>query len=412
MTKDKLRLIPAAEARRILAGAASPVGTEAVALADAAGRVLAQAVAATEDVPSFPRSLMDGFAIRAADVADARDGQARWLKVVGTVPMGSRADKAVGPGQAMSIATGGHLPEGADCVVMVEHVVTDSERGVGFSAPVDPGKNVIHIGEDIRRGNLVLSPGRRLRPADIGVLAAFGLAEIIVYRRPRVAVVSTGTELCAPTERPRPGQVRDINQHILAAQVVAAGCVATRAGIVPDEPAAIESTVRALMADHDVVVLSGGSSIGGRDFTAEVFARLGAPGILFHGIDVRPGKPTLVAQAGPCLLVGTPGVPTSSLIIFDVFIRATLWRLGGETHRSPWPVVRTARLTRAYASARGREDYLRVRLSEKDGEAWADPLPGGSAALSGVSRADGLVVVSPDVVGVAAGDPVSVCLFV
>jgi molybdopterin molybdotransferase len=200
--------------------------------------------------------------------------------------------------------------------------------------------------------------------------------------------------------------VRDVNQYALGAQAAAAGCEVTRGGIADDDPASLEAAVRAAASGHDVVVLSGGSSVGGRDHTPEVFAGLGE--ILFHGIAVRPGRPTLVARAGATLLVGMPGVPTSAIVIFQVFMRPLLRRLGGERGGARWPAA--ARLAAAYSSEAGREDYLRVRLVQRAGETWAEILPGGSAVLSNLVAADGLVIVPAEVTAVAAGAVVAVHL--
>jgi molybdopterin molybdotransferase len=401
-----LTLIPADEARRILAETPA-VGTERVALAAAGGRVLAAAFAAPVDLPAEARAVMDGFAVRAADVAAAP----ATLKLVGAVPMGDVYRGAVGPGEAVAIATGGFLPAGADAVVMVEQTTTKGEA-VAIARAVAAGANIVQAGEDLARGAPVLSAGRRLRPQDLALLATFGVTTVEVFRRPRVAVLSTGNELCPPGETPRPGQVRDANQTALAAQAEAAGCTVTAAGIVGDDATALRDAIRRLLADHDAVILSGGSSVGTKDLSAPALADLPAPGILFHGIDIRPGKPTLFARAGGKPVIGMPGFPTSSLIVFDAFIRPLLWRLGGEAGRDPWPARRAAALTREVRSVAGREDYIRVRLLERPGAPpAADPLPGGSAALSNVIYADGLVCVDAARPALAAGDLVEVLLY-
>src|SRR6478609_7519253 len=382
-----LTLIQADEARRILADT-PPVGRERVAIGAALGRVLAEAFAAPADLPGERRSVMDGYAVRGADVRGASDLWPVVLSVAGSVPMGDVFPRGVASGEAVAIATGGWLPAGADTVVMIEHVASlDGGARVELSRAVVPGANVVERGEDLARGAPVLPAGRRLRPQDLALLATFGVTGVDVHRRPRVAVLSTGNELCDPAETPRPGQVRDANQTALAAQATAAGCDVTAGGIVRDDAAAL------------------------RDAIARALADLAAPGILFHGIDIRPGEPTLFARAGAKPVVGMPGFPPSSLIVFDAFIRPMLWRLGGEDARDPWPSRRPARIGREHRSVVGREDYLRVRLVERDGATWADPLPGGSATLSNVVFADGLVRVDAAAPGLAAGDPVDVLLY-
>jgi molybdopterin molybdotransferase len=355
--------------------------------------------------------VMDGYAVRAQDVSGSSAQTPAALTVIGAVPMGDVFAGRVGPGQAVSIATGGFLPEGADAVVMVETTQITGPSAVAVSRAVAAGANVVQPGEDLTRGEPALPAGRRLRAADLALLATFGVTSVQVHRRPRVALLSTGNELCPPDQTPRPGQVRDANQTALGAQVAAAGCLPTLGGIIPDEPGALQPAIDRLLADHDAVILSGGSSIGAKDLSGDAVADLPPPGVLFHGIDIRPGKPTLFARAGVKPVVGLPGFPTSSLVVFDVFIRPMLWRLGGEIGRDPWPARRPARLGAAHRSAAGREDYLRVRLVTRDGALWADPLPGGSATLSNVVRADALVRIGADQVEVAAGDPVEALLY-
>jgi molybdopterin molybdotransferase len=399
--KTALRPVSAAEARRSLGAAGRVVGTEEVPLAAAAGRVLAAAVTAAEDVPSFPRSAMDGFAVRSDDLAAASAAVPVRLALVGSVEMGARPDRGVGPGEAMAIPTGGHLPDGADAVVPLELVELAGAGEIAFPAPERAGRNVIPAGEDLRRGAEVVPAGRRLGSGEIAALAGLGQTRVTVHQRPRVAVLSSGNELCLPGGSPQPGQVRDVNQSaisLLAAR--AGGEVSGETAILPDQPGALERALREALQGADVVIVSGGSSVGGRDHTGEVFTRLGE--VLFHGIAVRPGRPTVAARAGDAVLIGLPGVPSAALVIFEVFVRPLLQRLGGERGPRRWPV--SARLSAAYKSAAGREDYLRVRLLEEDG-LWAEVLPGSS--LAAIVAADGLVIVPPEVTAIEEGEVVA-----
>jgi molybdopterin molybdotransferase len=410
-----LKLLPAEEARRIM-GAVAPVGVERVPLRQAGGRVLAEALLAAENLPPAARSVMDGYAVRAADVTKASGDRPALLRVAGIVPMGGVFPGRVSPGEVVGISTGGFLPDGTDAVVMIEQTAPrsgDVKPGdtVQVFGAVAAGANLIAAGEDIAAGAAVLAPGRRLRPQDLAALATFGVASVPVHRRPRIALLSTGNELCEPTETPGPGQVRDVNQPVLGAQIAAAGCDVTYGGIVRDDTGALRAAVAALLPAHDGLILSGGSSVGVKDVAAEALAALDAPGVVFHGIDIRPGKPTLFALAGQKPVLGMPGFPTSSMIVFDAFVRPMLWRLGGEIGRDPWPAHTPARVGRAYTSAPGREDYLRVRLTVEEGERWAHPLAGGSAAISNVVMADGLVRVAADCAGVARGETVQVWLY-
>ena len=424
MASTPLTLIPAEEARRILLET-PPVGTETVALREAGGRVPAAPFAAPEDLPPHPRSVMDGYAVRGADVAAATDGAPAILRVTGTVPMGGIFGGRVGAGEAVGISTGGFLPAGADAVVMIEHTRPagggDSPRSTPPSASASPsiailrsaspGTNVIQRGDDVVAGTALLRPGQRLRPQDLAALAMFGAATVTVHRRPRIAVLSTGNELCELTETPAPGQVRDVNEWVLGAEVEAAGARATYGGIVRDDEAALAAVIAELLPAHDGLILSGGSSVGVKDVSAAVLGRLDPPGVLFHGIDIRPGKPTIFARVGGKPVVGMPGFPTSSMVVFDAFIRPMLWRMGGELGRDPWPCTRRARLARDVASTAGREDYVRVRLVARDGETWAEPLAGGSAAISNLVFADGLVRIDAARERLSEGDWVDVAGF-
>jgi molybdopterin molybdotransferase len=403
-------ILKSADEARALLAAVAPVGTEPIALDGADGRVLAVDVRAPEDLPPWPRATMDGYAVRARDSFGASEAVPAFLTLKGTVPMGGVLGVPVAPGETAAIATGGVLPEGTDAVVMVEYAQLagdDVELRRGAAA----GENVMKPGDDLRRGELVLPAGRRLRPQDVGALAALGLTTVEVHRRPRVAIMATGNEVVPPDATPQPGQVRDVNSLALAAAARRAGAEVELAGIVRDDAAALTARVTELVARNDAVMLSGGSSIGARDLTGVALEAAGAETV-FHGISVRPGKPTLFTRIDGKPVLGMPGVPVSALVIFEVFVRPMLWRLAGEPPgRDPWPVRRAARLRRRAPSVAGREDYLRVRLLEGDGGPWAEPVLGGSAALGTLVRADGLVIVPAASEGVAEGDEVEVLLF-
>jgi molybdopterin molybdotransferase len=400
-----LHLIAADEARRILREVV-PVGTEIVPIDRAAGRVLATPVFAPENAPRDRLSAMDGFAVRSADLTVASAEQPVPLRVVGTILAGTTFDGVVGPGEAVAIVTGGVLPEGADAVVMIEltRLPPDAPDAVWVERGPTVGANLVEPGEDFVAGAEVLAGGRRLRPTDVAALAAFGVIVVPVFRRPRIAVFSTGSELCPPDRMPRRGQVRDSNSYVLAAEIESAGADAFRSPVVEDDLSRLHETLARLLATHDGVILSGGSSIGPKDLTGQVLGALGAPGVLFHGIDIRPGKPTVFARVGPKPVVGMPGYPTSSMVVFEAFIRPMLARLGGEVGVVDFPAPARVRLGKAYDKPTSREDHLRVRVVEREGEPWAEVVPGGSAAISNVLRADGLVRVQAGVTRVERGD--------
>jgi len=382
---------------------------ERISASRALGRVLAEDLLAPHDLPDFPRSTMDGFAVRAADTFGASEALPAYLTVVGEVAMGTAAAVQVRSAEAARIATGGMLPPGADAVVMVELTQDVDERTVEVLRPVAPGENVIQVGEDIRRGSAVLPRGHTLRAQDLGGLASLGIVEITVAPRLSVGIISGGDEIVAPDATPSPGQIRDINTSTLAALVEQAGHVPVPLGIVPDRYDALAEAARRGFTATDVLILSAGSSVSTRDMTAEVIASLGTPGVLVHGVSLRPGKPTVLAVADGKPIFGLPGNPVSCMVTFDLFVTPTLAYLTGAGR----PARRTtaARLAHGIASAAGREDYVQVRLEERDGERWAVPVFGKSNLIYTLVHADGMVKVELDDGGLPEGAIVPVVLF-
>ena len=421
---DPWKLISGDDARRLLLAVPPVEEVERVSLRAATGRVLAEALVAPHDLPRERRSAMDGYAGRAADFARAAETSGPTLSVVAALSAGAVPGAVLASGEVVSIATGAVVPDDADAVVMVEFTAReDGTAGTGDRAYVPPGgrvritqtvpvgANVVPAGEDVRAGTTLLARGRRLQARDLSALATFGLVEVAVFRRPRIAVLATGNEICAADASPRPGQVRDSNQYVLAAEIEATGATVTWGGIVADDEAALRATVARLVAENDGLILSGGSSVGPKDLTGRVLATLGPPGVLFHGIDIRPGKPTILARAGAKPVVGMPGFPTSSMVVFEAFVRPMLASLCGETVLDAWPATARARLARAYSKPAAREDYLRVRLEARDGDVWAEVVPGGSAAISNVLFADGLAKIPAGLGEVAVGAMVDVRRF-
>lgn len=323
--------------------------------------------------------------------------------------MGTAAEVPVTAGGAVRVPTGGALPAGADAVVMQEHTAL-AGRDLRVRRAVRPRENVVARGEDVRTGAVVLRRGRRLRPADLGILSGLGLVEVDVALPPRVAILGTGDEVIAPGEPLRPGRVRDMNGLALAGAVHEVGGAAVVVGVFPDERPAVEAALRRAVADHDMVLISGGSSVGERDVVVDAIRALGPPGIIVHGIAVRPGKPTVLAIAGTTPVIGLPGNPVSALIIFDLFARPVLEQmLGINVAGRPWDLVR-ARLAAGLPSAENREDHRRVRLESRPDGIWAVPLPAGSQMLTSLTEAHGIVVVPPGSAGFAEGDAVEVRL--
>jgi molybdopterin molybdotransferase len=385
------------------------VRTERIATADALGRALAETVTAPFDLPEFQRSTVDGYAVNAADTYGASPGLPAFLTVVGEVPMGQAATVVVGVGEAAIVHTGGMLPSGANAVVMIEQTQRVDAANIEVMQPVAEGQNIIQVGEDVRRGDTVMAAGHRLRAQDIGGLLALGITEIAVAARPRVGIVSTGDEVVPPDQPVRPGQVRDINSYTLAALAEEAGGAPVRYGIIPDDRQALADAAARAHAESDIVIFSAGSSVSYRDMTAEVIAELGAPGVLVHGVSVKPGKPTILAVCAGKSVFGLPGNPVSAMVIFDLFITPTIAALLGA---APPPRQHVpARLARNIASDTGREDYVQVRLEEREGELWAVPVLGKSNLIYTLIHADGALQVPMDSGGIRAGAWVTVTLF-
>ena len=345
--------------------------------------------------------------MRAADTYGVSDGLPGYLEVTGAVLMGAEPDVTVGPGTAASMPTGGVLPAGADAVVMIEYTAEAMPGTIEVVRPVAPGDGVVRADEDAAPGAELAPAGRPLRAQDLGMLAAAGVTEVAVHRRPRVTVLSTGDEVVPPdTAALRPGQVRDSSAVALSGLVADAGGEPVQGGIVPDDAAALESALRAALGSSDLIVISAGSSVGARDETAGVVRGLGPPGIWCHGLAIRPGKPTLLAECGDVPIIGLPGNPRSALVIFRLLGVPLVRLVGGCTAAPPEPTVR-ARLARDLASATGRLDVVQVRV--QDGV--ATPLFGLSALLSVLTAADGFVVVPEEATGLDAGAEVEVTLY-
>ena len=367
--------------------------------------ILARDVEAPADLPGFARSAVDGFAVRATDTFGASESLPAYLEVAGEIAMGAAPGVVVGPGTAVDIPTGGAMPEGADAVVMVEHTVRVQPDRIEVTRAMAEGDNVTGASDDASAGEVLARAGEPLRPQDLGVLAASGMATVEVFAAPVVAIVSTGDEVDpADTTTLAPGRVRDANSAALAALVGELGGEPRLLGIVPDDPAALEEVCRDALAWADVLVISAGSSVGTRDATAEVAAKLGEPGIWCHGISIKPGKPTLLAEvAGGVTVIGLPGNPLSALVVMRQIGGPILSRIAGRSEPASL-TRRAARLARNVASSTGRFDVVQVTL---DGDA-AHPVFGRSSQLTVLTRADGFITIDEEVQGLAEGSEVIV----
>ena len=383
---------------------------ERIATADALGRVTFDAIAAPASLPAYARSAMDGYAVRAQDTFGASQSLPAYLTVVGEAPMGRAPAFEIGPAGAALVHTGGMIPPGADAVVMIEVTQKARENEIEVLKAVAPGENVLRVGDDIAAGAPMLPAGHWLRPQDIGGLSALGLTEVVVACRPTVALLATGDEVVPPEAEAGPGQVRDVNSYSVAGQIAQAGGLPLRRGIAPDNFAALQAAANSALAEADALVLSAGSSVSVRDMTGEVVNGLGRPGLLVHGVAVKPGKPTILAVADGKPIFGLPGNPVSAMVIADLFVLPTVYRMQGCLSPPARQSVR-ARLTHNLASQAGRLDYVPARLVTRDGELWAEPVFGKSNQIFTLVFADGMVLIPMDSNGISAGERVEVRLF-
>ena len=409
------KVVSPEEAKSALQGFRA-LGTERLSSFDAVGRVLACDVHSPVDLPDFPRATMDGYALRASDSFGASEAIPAYLDIVGQVPMGAAPGFSVGRGEAARILTGGMVPEGADAVVMEEFTSSPDAETLEVRRPAAVGENVLGVGDDLKKDELILGTGARLRSQDVGALAGVGVTSVEVHRRPRVAILPTGDELVDPREAPRAGQVRDINRFSLAAGVIEAGGEPETEDILPDDLAVIKERLHQAVARADVVLISGGSSMGLRDYTVEAIDSLGEPGVLVHGISVKPGKPTIIGRVvrdgEDKAVIGIPGHPVSALMIFHAFVRPVIRQLSGEVARTEAATEGlAATLSRNVSSAPGREDLVRVVLEEGENGRLAHPLMGNSAMISTMTKADGYITIPLEAEGLREGAQVRVHLY-
>jgi molybdopterin molybdotransferase len=386
--------------------------TESVPFGSSAGRTLAEDFTAPHDLPGFSRSTMDGYAVRARDTFGAGETQPGYLTLQGEVVMGQAPGFTMGAGQCARIGTGGMLPGGADAVIMVEHTGEADADTVEISRSLAPGANAIGPADDAEKGQLLLPAGQVLRPQDVGLLAAMGVQHPRVVRRPRAGILSTGDEVVPVEDTPGPGQVRDVNAHVLGAQIEAAGGEALPLGLVPDDRDLLKGAVDRSVAEADLTLLSGGSSVGTRDLTAEIFQLVSGAELLVHGVSVAPGKPFIWVLGGEHHLLGMPGHVTSCLVCFHLFVEPLMERLLGRSGRAFTRFGRLdATLTRNIAAAQGRELYQRVRVDRADTGWLAEPVVGRSGLLRSMVQGHGLVRVPLGNEGLDEGAPVEVMLF-
>ena len=378
---------------------------ETVSLSEALGRCLAEDICATEYVPDFDRSTVDGYAVRSRDTFGCSDSIPAILTLQGEVLMGQDAGAALEPENCVAVPTGGAIPQGADAVVMVEYTEDYGDGTIGIAKSVAPGQNMIFRGDDVFPGKVILQKGRILSSQDIGALAAIGCIRVPVRKKLTVGVISTGDELVPPEEKPQAGQVRDVNSPMLEAMLTGFGVNVINYGIVVDNEALLSEKVTRAVAECDAVLLSGGSSVGVKDAACRIIESMGS--LLLHGIAIKPGKPTILGKTGCKPLVGLPGHPVAAYFITRLFVLPLLSRLMDRKQES---YTVTAKITESLSANHGRAQYQCCRLERKNGELYASPIRGKSGLITTLAGADGYFSIHRDCEGLPRNAEIQVTI--
>lgn len=386
------------------------VETEETALNQALGRVSASDIKANQDLPGFTRSTMDGYAVKASSTFGASEANPAYLSVKGIVQMGEFPDISVGSGEVAKISTGGMLPQGADSVVMIEHTEAVDDQTIEVYKSVAPGQHAVQAGEDIEKNSIMISKSQPIRPQEVGLLAAFGVQTVTVFKRPVIGIISTGDEIVPIDQEPGPGMIRDVNSYTLSSLIETSGGNPLLFGIIKDSYKDLYHQCERAINESDMVLVSGGSSVGMRDFTTEVLSSLPDSEILVHGISISPGKPTILANVQKKAFWGMPGHVTSAMVVFEAVVKPFIDHVRGVNPRERSSYRISARLSRNIASANGRTDFIRVKLIEKDGVLWAEPILAKSGLIHSMVKADGLIEVGINAEGLDKGDEVKVKL--
>jgi molybdopterin molybdotransferase len=405
-----LKLIPTQQALQILLSRIKVnIVPERIPIINSLGRVSAESIVSPLPLPSFPRSTVDGFAVRAADTYGASESLPAYLRVIGEILMGNKPGFDINSGETGLIHTGGMLPDSSDAVVMIEYTQMLGADNVEILRSVAVGENIIKVGEDVQTGEQVISSGVRIRAAEIGGMAALGITELAVAKKPIVGIISSGDEVVPPDSKLLPGQVRDINSYSLSALLEQIGAIPKRYGIYPDQANVLDEISKQAIEECDVLVITAGSSASARDLTAGVINRLGQPGVLVHGVNIKPGKPTILAICNEKVVIGLPGNPVSALVIAGLFVVPVVESLLGlmtAGKRTKLP----ARLTVNIPSQAGREDWVAALLSSDHDGYQVAPIFSKSNLIFSLVRANCMVRVPPDLTGLSADEYVEVFL--
>ena len=400
--------------------------TEIVALRSAVGRYIAKNICSDIDMPQFRRSVVDGYAVVAKDTFGVSDGIPVFLNVVGTVEMGLSCDIELHSGQAIYVPTGGMLPQGADAMVMVEYIEKLDEKTIAVYKPAAPNVGLMNQGDDFKKNEVLYTKGHRIKSKDIGMLAAIGKSELFVYKKPRITIISTGDEIIEIERTPKQGEIRDINSYVIAAYAEEVGATIQSISMVKDEFKELKKAVVSALEESNIVLLSGGSSAGNKDMTADIINAMGKPGVITHGIAMKPGKPTIVgvieldrgiSQPQPIIpgsmafVVGLPGHPMAAIIAYDVIVNYFIKKYYFNNEEELVKI--TARISENIHAGEGRETYQLVTLRKQMGKGieWiAEPIHAKSGSISQLMYADGYIKISDLSEGVMANEQVEVIL--
>ena len=383
-------------------------------LENSLGRILAEDIFSPVDLPPFSRSTVDGYAVKAADTAGASASMPTYFEIAGSIEMGKGTELKLKNGQAAAIPTGGMLPEGADAVLMIEDTEKIDENTIESFKSLAVGENLVQKAEDIAAGELLFKKGHKLMARDIGALAGLGITEINAFSRAKVSVISTGDELISAEAEADSGQIRDINSYSITSYLNKIGAAAKKVGIVEDKFEKLKEAVKNELG-QDLVLISGGSSVGIKDMTIDLLNSLGDPGVLLHGLAIKPGKPTILAVIEDTIVIGLPGHPASAWTVNNILVAEIVRVLNGEKEaaeigiqENKYPIK--AQLTRSLVSDKGREEYIPVRIIKENNKLLAEPLLGKSSLITNLAHGDALLRVPRNQEGKEKGELVELTL--
>ncbi len=417
MRKDFLKLTPPNEFSGILSKYDKKVGAEIISTDDALGRIPTGDIPSPINLPDFRRSTVDGFAVLSSDTHGASSSIPVYLDLVEEIPVGVVSTRKISSGEAARVVTGGMIPDGADAAVMLEYTDVIDNTTLEVKRGAGNLENVVLEGEDIKKGDPVVRGKNPLRPFDIGALLGVGITEIEVYKRPRIAIFSTGDEVVEPKETPSPGQIRDINKYAIAKGVEEAGGIPILLDNVKDDLGTLKGTLNKAIGSADVVILSGGSSVGNMDYTLSAIDEIADSGVMVHGISIKPGKPTIFGVAGGVPIFGLPGHPVGAMVVFLLFVAPFIKKIGGCEKTSPFGSKIRARINRRIPGSPGKDSYIPVILKYNDEDTDLDEMPeatpilGKSGMISILTKSNGLIKIPSLKEGLGAGDIVDVFLF-